>query len=57
MNDDKAKTCKHSTGKIGQIAVYVRPTCPNMHIIRGVITASRGQCRRCRFYKKQEGMA
>ena len=25
MNDDRAKTCKHSTGQIGQLAVYVLP--------------------------------
>lgn len=53
MDDNKAKTCRHSTGKVGQLAVYVRPTCPNMHIIRGVITASRNQCRKCRFYEKE----
>lgn len=56
MDDNKAKTCRHSTGKVGQLAVYVRPTCPNMHIIRGVITASRNQCRKCRFYEKEENV-
>ena len=31
----RAEICKHSTGHIGAVAVYTRPTCPNMHSIKG----------------------
>lgn len=25
---EKYKTCKHSTGRVGELIVYVHPTCP-----------------------------
>lgn len=55
MNDDKAKTCKYSTGQIGQLAVYVLPTCPNMRIIRGKLVTTRQRCRKCKFYEEKNG--
>lgn len=53
MNDDRAKTCKHSTGQIGQLAVYVLPTCPNMNMIKRRFVTTRQRCRKCRFYKEK----
>ena len=31
---EKYKTCKHSTGKVGELIVYVRPTCPRLSMIK-----------------------
>ena len=46
----RAEICKHSTGHIGAVAVYTRPTCPNMHIIKGKCT----NCKDCRFYEERK---
>lgn len=54
MDDNRAKTCKHSTGQIGQLTVYVLPTCPNMSMIRGKLVTTRQKCRNCRFYKEKK---
>lgn len=54
MDDNRAKTCKYSTGQIGQLAVYVLPTCPNMNIIKGRFVTTRQKCRNCRFYKEKK---
>lgn len=27
---EKYKTCKHSTGRVGELIVYVHPTCPRL---------------------------
>lgn len=50
----RAEICKHSTGHIGTVAVYTRPTCPNMHIIKGKYVTARTNCKDCRFYKERK---
>lgn len=31
----RAETCKHSTGRVGNVAVFTLPTCPYMHKTAG----------------------
>lgn len=50
----RAEICKHSTGHIGAVAVYTRPTCPNMHIIKGKYVTARTNCKECRFYEERK---
>lgn len=50
----KAETCKHSTGRVGNTAVFSLPTCPYMHIIKGKIVTTRMRCKDCRFYEERK---
>lgn len=50
----KAMTCRHSTGKARNTAVFVLPTCPNMHIIKNKIVTTRRHCTDCRFYEEKK---
>lgn len=38
---EKYKTCKHSTGRVGELIVYVHPTCPRLSMIKGTYAAVR----------------
>lgn len=49
----RAVTCRYSTGKVANTAVFVRPTCPNMHIIKNKIVTSNFRCKDCRFYEEK----
>lgn len=51
---EKTRTCKHSTGRTGNMAVYTLPTCPNMHIIKGKYVTPQSACKDCRFYKERK---
>ncbi len=51
---EKTRTCKHSTGRTGNMAVYTLPTCPNMHIIKGKYVTAQSTCKDCRFYKERK---
>lgn len=50
----RSEACRHSTGHIGNTAVYVHPTCPNMHIIKGKYVTSGISCKCCRFYEERK---
>lgn len=50
----RAETCKHSTGQIGQLAVYVLPTCPHMHIIKEKYVTAKTNCKDCRFCEERK---
>ena len=50
----KATTCKHSTGRVTDTAVYVMPTCGCVHLIRDKFVTSRTQCGACKFYEEEE---
>lgn len=50
----KYKTCIHSTGRAGEIAVYVLPSCPRMSLIRGTLVSSKTRCKECRSYKPRK---
>ena len=39
--------CQHIES-VGQYAVFVDARCPHMHMIRGVMVASKSACRKCR---------
>lgn len=47
MTEEKYKTCKHSTGNVGELIVYVKPSCPNSSRIRGTLCSSKMRCRKC----------
>lgn len=49
----RAAICRHSTGKVANMAVFVHPTCPNMHIIKNKIVTSSFRCKDCRFYEEK----
>ena len=49
---DKYKTCKHAIS-VGEMAVYVTPSCPRASMIRGVLVSSKIRCRECRMWKKR----
>lgn len=38
---EKYKTCKHSTGRVGELIVYVHPTCPRLSMIKGALCSSK----------------
>lgn len=38
---EKYKTCKHSTGRVGELIVYVHPTCPRLSMIKGTLCSSK----------------
>lgn len=48
--DEKYNTCIHAE-KVGQIAVYVKPTCPNYTMLKGYMVSSKQRCKKCRKYK------
>lgn len=45
--------CKH-VDKIGQIAVYVHPGCPQAQCIKGVLVSTKNRCRHCRLGKGEK---
>ena len=49
--EEKYQTCKHAE-KIGQIAVYVAPGCPQASLVKGHLASSKSRCRNC---KRLEG--
>ena len=54
--DEKSRveTCKHSTGRSGNIAIYTLSTCPNMHLIKGKYVTAKTNCKNCRFYEERK---
>lgn len=47
MGRPKYETCIHSTGNIGELIVYVKPSCPKYTKIRGNLVSSKIRCREC----------
>lgn len=45
MSRAKHETCRHSTGNVGELIVYVKPSCPNYTKIRGSLVSSKIRCR------------
>lgn len=43
---NKYETCKHVIS-IGEVAVYVKPSCPCLTIIKGVMVSSKKRCSSC----------
>lgn len=40
--------CRH-VKEVGQLAVYVLPTCRNATMIKGTLVSSKDRCRKCEF--------
>lgn len=53
MSKEKYETCEHIKS-IGQIAVYVTPSCPQATQIKGHLVSSKERCRRCRVFTDKE---
>lgn len=48
--EEKYRTCKHAE-KIGQIAVYVAPGCPQASLVKGHLVSSKSRCRNCKRWE------
>lgn len=53
MSKEKYETCVH-VKSIGQIAVYVTPSCPQATQIKGHLVSSKERCRRCKVFKEND---
>lgn len=51
MDLPKYKTCKHSTGRVGEPIVYAHPTCPRYMKINGTLCSDKIRCRECRNWE------
>jgi hypothetical protein len=49
---EKYETCKH-VEKVGQLAVYVRPSCPRLSMIKGNMVSSKPRCRECESWEER----
>lgn len=47
MSRPKYETCRHSTGNVGELIVYVNPSCPNLSKIKGTLCSSKIRCEKC----------
>ena len=47
---EKYETCRN-VKEVGQIAVYVLPTCHNATMIKGILVSSKTRCRKCEFWE------
>lgn len=56
MDMPKYKTCKHSTGRAGELIVYVHPTCPRLSMIKDTLCSSKIRCRECRSWEERENV-
>ena len=54
MSKPKYLTCKHSTGNIGELIVYVHPSCPNFTKIRGSLVSSKIRCTECKDWRARD---
>lgn len=53
MSKEKYESCQHVISS-GQIAVYVKPSCPQATLIKGHLVSSKARCGKCRAYQKEE---
>lgn len=49
----KYETCKHSTGNVGELIVYVKPSCPKYTKIRGSLVSSKIRCNECKKWEAE----
>lgn len=52
MSKEKYETCANIKS-IGQLAVYVTPSCPQATQIKGHLVSSKERCRRCKVFKER----
>ena len=48
------ETCRF-VRSVGQIAVYVQPNCPNLHLIKGEMVTSKLACTKCKNCERKKG--
>lgn len=51
---EKYNTCKHSTGNIGELIVYVHPSCPRYDKINGRLASSKIRCQECKSWEARK---
>ena len=51
---DKHLTCRHSTGRAGELAVYVKQSCPAKVRIHGRSVSSKMRCENCKYWIGKE---
>ena len=51
---EKYTTCRHSTGNVGELVVYVKPSCPNYTKIRGSLVSSKIRCSDCKKWEERK---
>ena len=49
---EKYNTCIHAES-VGQVAVYVKPSCPQGTLIKGVFVSSKKRCEYCQEHKSR----
>lgn len=50
MHKEKFDTCRH-VEKVGQIAIYVHPTCRQATMIKDILVSSKNRCRKCPYWE------
>jgi hypothetical protein len=53
QDGEKFRTCRHAE-QVGEIAVYVKPTCPHLNLIKGKLVTSKRCCRSCSRWEAKE---
>lgn len=51
----RARSCKHRSGDVGELIVYVHPTCSLMSMIKGDIVSSILRCAKCEHWEERGG--
>lgn len=51
MNEPKYETCRHAIS-VGEMAIYVHPTCKRANMIMGTLVSSKKRCERCRSWEE-----
>lgn len=55
LYNEKYEICRHSTGRIGELVVYVHNTCPNKTKIGSSLVSSKIRCRECKDFENAFG--
>lgn len=54
MTKPKYETCRHSTGNVGELIVYVHTSCPKLSRIRGTLCSSKIRCEKCEYWEEEK---
>lgn len=49
---EKYETCRYAE-TVGNIVVYVKPACPRLSMIKGMLVTSKTRCRKCRSWEEK----
>lgn len=50
---NKYDTCKH-VERVGELAVFVHPSCPRLTMIRGAMVSSKLRCEECERWEERK---